>query len=262
MKRQFNSCLGYAFYGWLTVMSGLLAGCYPEKPKPVVLDHGPTLGDWPQFLEAKATSVKNAYVMVGTGATDGMFPCSIAVARIGKPWPVIAEENSALALLSPDSTEMIGWMELFDDTWVVSEVFPVSYPGIAIRAGFPDSLIDHARDGGARICVMYSVNQTSKHHAEASAIVYDAKESKVLGSVHADSHVMLPEIEQDYPPPPPGRVPTDYRHLDPKFIAMKQLRKQTRACILDLIVKDKPRVAPDNPQAQTTGRVFFQRSSN
>lgn len=220
------------------VLALLSTGCThtPKKPIVVTVDPHPWLGP----TDRPVSDVANGYrIIVPRDATSAMFPCSLAVARVVFDDEGVTDGLPEAMLAMRPIGELMDWMELFDDIWSISEVFPITYPRDPNRVVDPFDLVDRAGEFGARLCFVYRLRYQGEVTAEIWGVLYDTDSARVIAAVHSDVCVTPyddPELE---PPLPADRVIGDRRHIDARFIAENQFRESLRSCVLDLIDREQ-----------------------
>lgn len=186
---------------------------------------------------------RNSFTTVSSGKTKSLFPASLAVARVEGDG---AASNLAMAPLG----DLMNWMSLWDDTWLVSEVVPITYPVRPKRFVTTGELLAAARDRHAGLCLIYTVatgEAAGIAVAEVRGELYDARNEKLLATLHADAGVLPIGEDELAPLPPPGRADVDRRHVDPWFIANDRFAELARDCVLELIERDDRPLAPAGP---------------
>lgn len=214
-----------------------------EKPTPVLVQ-------WQDLANTDVPRIRDNYVTLSPTKPGSLFPCSVAVVRVAGLDKNIRHDRSVAKLAMTPANELIGWTHLLDDMWEISEVFPLSYPlamrGRAVRI---DELLERARDGGASLCIVYQVNDFGDTFTEVRGAVYDTLSGHTLSAVQAEAHGK-PLVEGELPPPCPGRVETDRRHVDPHFVAQASFRGYVRQSLLELVARDSGQTPP--PRAKLT----------
>ncbi len=193
----------------------------------------------------------NGYIMLTSNGSEGMFPCSLAVARVDTPAYLPSGFIPAPRLAMNPANEMFDWTDLFDDVWSISEVFPVTYPTRKDRQVSPQTLVEYSRSDQAGLCLIYEIVSTRADDVtivDVHGTLYDARNGAMLIEAHADARVRDITEDQLPPPQPPDRVAVDKRHIDPWFIAQERFRELVRQSILDLVAQDKKILAPRRPQ--------------
>lgn len=208
-----------------------------EPPKPVLVH-------WHDLANTDVPYIRNNYVTISLTKKGSLFPCSLAVARVTGLDGNVRNGRSVAKLAMTPPNELIGWTYMFDDMWEISEVFPLSYPlamrGRAVRI---DELLERARDGGASLCIVYQVIDFGDTFTEVRGAVYDTLSGHTLSAIQAEAHGK-PPVDDELPPPYPGRVETDRRHVDPHFIAQDRFRGYARESVLDLVARDSGQTPP------------------
>lgn len=181
-------------------------------------------------------------IRLASGTTEGLFPASIAIARVVGVGGT-DEKSVVVQLAEQPSKEFVDWMELFDDYWQISDVMPLDYPGLRTHTGRAADFVVRAADVGADLCLVYTIDLFNPE-CEIRGALYTTFDGRLLATVKSDAEVDLPIDEDDYPAPPEGRTKSDWRHIDPYFIALDSFRENLRQCVRSLIERDKPVNAP------------------
>ncbi len=181
-------------------------------------------------------------ISLTSGSTDGLFPASIVIARLVHSG--VTEDDTGIVQLAKQPTkEFVDWMELFDDYWQIADVMPLAYPGSRLHTGRASDFVIRAGDIGGDLCLIYTIDLNNPQ-CEIRGSLYSAFDGRLLATITSESEVNLPLDEEDYPPSPDGRIETDWRHIDPYFIALESFRENFRRCIRSLIEQDKPTGRP------------------
>ena len=197
----------------LSVAAVLLctAGCRQPEMEVVALEDIvlPTITTVEKTGSESRGAPRNSYVTLVAKQTRGLFPCALAVARVRPMCEGNLDLNSELQMDMAPLNEVFDWLSLFDDTWPVSEVFPLTHPSRARRQITVLDIVEYAHDDGARLCLIYNVRQGETEQgssAEIQGVLYDTKTGELLAGVHADQYV-LGLTEDQLPPPHRSPVP-------------------------------------------------------
>lgn len=197
----------------------------------------PKLLRWSGLAQTPVAGVFNNYAHVVPPSTVDVFPCSLAVVRVAAADNPTGSAAPPVVLAMSPPNEFIDWVELFDDTWLISEVFLITYPRYSERAVWPNELIEQAREAGAGLCLIYRETVYGASAAEIRGVFYDVRRGTLVATVHA--HATAPPSDQVEPAPPPDRVEGDRRHIDPRFVAHDSFRELVRACVLQWVAEHK-----------------------
>ncbi len=203
---------------------------------------------------ALAHRPRNEYTLLVSDRTEGLFPGTIAVARIAPHWTPTHTLVPASSLEMKPLNQFIDWCDMFDDIWPVAGVFPLTYPNRPNRQVTEQMLVDAAREQGAGMCLIYHIGGECDQNGCSAVMrgqLYDVRDGRLLAEAHADARVKAIFEDQLPPPPPTDRIDIDKRHLDPWFIAHERFRQKLRECVLELIAQDKPIEAPIPSRRQT-----------
>ena len=230
----------------LTSVTVAISGCAAthkqadevEQPKPVLVH-------WYDLANTDVPYIRDSYVTISPTKAGSLFPCSLAVVRVTGRDRGSRYGRSVAKLAMTPPNELIGWTHMFDDTWEISEVFPLSYPlAVRGRAVLIGELLERAGDGGASLCIVYQIFDHGETFTEVRGAVYDTRSGHTLSAVQAEAWGVVPPVDDELPPPYPGRIETDYRHLDPHFIAQDSFRGFVRECVLELVARDSGQWPP------------------
>jgi hypothetical protein len=214
----------------------VLAGCVqPERATDSLFEKRWPQVSWSQISGTQVEGVRNAYMMMAPGGSVGLFPCSLAVARV--TWPADLGSNGSgfvVPAMNPPN-EFIDLMELFDDVWEVSEAFPVTQPGQMPRYVEPADLVARARRVGASLCLVYGPSDNDESDTEIRGALYDTRDGALIAAIHARARVDLTAVV----PPPRGRHENDLRHIDSRVLAHERFSQLLSDCVADLIDHDR-----------------------
>lgn len=234
---------------WAAVLLFGAAGCRQRQKEEVTLEDivPPARTVVESTAPKNGQALRNSYVTLVAQQTKGLFPCALAVARVTPVAAGVVEPDVEFNLNMDPLNELVDWMSLFDDTWLISEVFPVTYPIRKDRRIALLEIVEYAHQDDARLCLIYSVSRSETSQGSSSEVqgmLYDTETGMMLARTQADQFVLALTEDQLPPPPPPDRVETDHRHFDPVFIAQDRFRELLRRCVLELIAQDQRVVVP------------------
>ncbi len=232
---------------WCCVLTAVvvLSGCAPKEEEYAWTELPQAPRGWlgvvdPAFDAGGPGSDRSVRLMAGP--TEGMFPASLAIARVVS----VGEQKTQhglVELADQPTREFVAWMELFTDYWQISDVLPLKYPGFRKHRGRAADFVQRASDIGADLCMIYTIDLQNPY-CDIRGALYSTLDGRLLATVGADASVELPLDEEEYPVPPQGRVETDWRHLDPYFLALDKFRENFRQTVRLLIQQDEPTNAP------------------
>lgn len=170
-----------------------------------------------------------------------LFPGALMVARLdagsGEPQ---ADTETAVLSMSPLG-ELVYWGQTFDDLWVISQVYPATFPRCRTSLVTREVLRRHAADTGAKLMLCYQIVQRDAATAEARGTLIDARDGSVLAAIHAEDRSDIPvDAPPEQYPPPPDRHLEDRRHVDPWFRVQDRFRGHVKSCVEELIRTNQP----------------------
>ncbi len=225
----------------------------PDPPSVVIVKKTPVSPKWQGVTTASVGGVHNTYVQVVSAPAERLFPASLAVARVRGD---AKNPDGPIVLASTPSQDLVDWMDLFDDVPMISEVFPVTFARGGKRPVHPVDVIEHARQGGADLCLIYRETASDEHEADVRGAIYATNNGELLALVQADA--TSPRYKKDdAPPPPEGRRESDRRHLDARFIARERFLNNARACVLDWLEQRGGGAAVAGTQSPRDQRVML-----
>ncbi|MCH7526760.1 MAG: hypothetical protein IID39_04930 [Planctomycetes bacterium] len=212
-----------------------LTGCAHTEKEPTFQQRWPSVG-WSLVSKTDFLGLHNDYVLLTSTGTVGLFPCSLAVARITKPVETGSNRAAVVELAMTPANEMIDWMKLFDDCWLISNTFPVTYPDLEAPEVETEQLVERARLVGAGLCLIYGVSEDDSSETEIYGALYDTRDGKLIAAAHAQVRLDGSTDTEA----PPGRHENDLRHIDPRVIVQERFRRLVADCVSGLISDDYP----------------------
>ncbi|NOT01858.1 MAG: hypothetical protein HOP29_14675 [Phycisphaerales bacterium] len=179
-----------------------------------------------QPLDRPRPAGRNGYEIIAA-APAGMFPCALAVASVAETSDTL-DARPMVELVSRPSSESVAWLELFDDSAPVIEVFPATVPNQYGRTLTVPELLNKARTEGAGLCLVYQATVHGDAFADVQGLLYRTADGQLLARIQAQA---------DAPPvnaktaPPPGRADVDRRHIDPAYVAVERFQNHVRECL-------------------------------
>ncbi len=223
-----------------------LTGCaHPEK-EPTFQQRWSSVG-WSLVSKTGFQDLQNDYVLLTSTGTVGLFPCSLAVARITQPLETGSNRAVVVELAMTPANEMIDWMKLFDDCWLISNTFPVTYPDLETPEVETEQLVERARQVGAGLCLIYGVSDHDSSETEIYGVLYDTRDGKLVAAAHAQVRLDGSTDAEA----PPGRHENDLRHIDPRVVAHERFRRLVADCVSGLISDDHPLAQRPPPDGWT-----------
>ncbi len=182
----------------IAVLVGGGAGCASSKPakdpwvpKPIVA--------WYDIAPVEVTALDDGYRIVVPRPTKGMFPANLAVTRVGL-LPIDSEMRQVVPVIRKDPrNEFLRWNASFDDQMAISEVFPVDQFDLGGGIAEPEQIVAAFRALGARLGLVYAVNELRADKTEIIGVIYDVARSRPVAYLHTTA--------ESIPPPDPKAKP-------------------------------------------------------
>jgi len=207
-----------------------VSACAPKEQAPIQI--GPVIG-WQELSTQAVTPTANGHRLVLQG-TEGLFPASISLCRVGVDETDMSGNRLRLALEPPH--DVLPWNSVFDSLRVVSEAFPLAEMDLQEQAPTVERILGAAQELGAGLLLIYSVpTHISETAAEVKGVLFDVRGSRVLATIHASAEVLDPELVE----PPPLHVEGDDSHTNPLVLAERSFEQGMIACLLDLMAHDR-----------------------
>ncbi|MCB9850686.1 MAG: hypothetical protein H6817_08265 [Phycisphaerales bacterium] len=229
-------------------MCGLIvAGC--EKKAEYTFYPTYPVVTWDQLAERPNVDVDDGYRVLTSGMTQGVFPTSLAVARLVAQRG-LNDENVLMLDMKPQ-VDFLAWNSNFDDFRAVSEVFPMNQMAMDGDAVNIHTLLENSADLRAGTLLVYSEESDSPERYQIRGVLYDVKTQQALASLHTAAYVQDP-IAPDAELEPDESV----EHLDdrdPRLIAIRRFDLLSRACLMALMSNDES-AAPTAPDGWIPAR--------
>ncbi|MBN1514903.1 MAG: hypothetical protein JXB13_23025 [Phycisphaerae bacterium] len=228
-------------YVILAGLSLALLGCEKRKELPFMPTAPVVL--WRDLSGRQANLPQDTFTLLVDEPTEGLFPASLAVARLAGVQPAGAGPRFAadhgLVLSTAPAHELLRWNAAFDDVRLVSEVFPLSQMSLNGRSACVSTLMESAAAMTGRICLVYSITDLTPSESEIKGVLYRVSTQQPVAAVHARGA---------YYPPPDDEDDEDTRDnfqklLEPRsarLVAEARFLSLTRACLLALRDNDRP----------------------
>ncbi len=205
------------------------SGCAQKRaevwsPRPLVL--------WEDISTGVVPHTKNAYEIIPASPSHGLFPASMAVTRIGIEIGTEASPGVRSNLLADPRNEFLQWNSTLDDQMAVSEVFPIHDVDLGGRRVSPHLIVDAFQALGARLGLLYGVNELSEHKTEMLAVLYDTETVRPLAVLHADA-------KSEYANQANADAGATMWETDSQALARTRFDELLHACIRDLILQDE-----------------------
>lgn len=225
-----------------------LAGC--SKPQDQVVRTMRPQVHWEDLAAEPVDDVDDTFANLATEGTDGLFPTSIAVARITVDEENLDEQHPHVLMQMTPPNDFLSWNALFDNLRYVSESFPLHSHDLGEDAPSAARIVSAAAELTAGLCLVYGRSEASETESEVRGVLYQAQTGKPLAAIHARVAVPAPDQINR----PPEQVRGDDRHRDPRFLADLRFQRLVLDCIRDLRRGDRPVVVeppegwrPDQP---------------
>lgn len=224
--------------GTLLVLPAV-AGCQQKTEEIVVLR--PAIA-WEDIAPVPVQDVADGFVNLALEGTDGLFPASVAIARVTlEPGGVEDAADSPsgsgrLLVLDVDPTnDLLPWNSLFDSLRYVHDAFPLHGHDLSGEDPLPAQLAAAAAQLRAGLCLVYSAGDLSESDSRIRGVIYDTQSGQPLAAVEASVSVPEPEAV----PHPPELVKHDMRYCDPRFLADRRFEQLVFDCLRDLKSRDR-----------------------
>ena len=217
---------------WRAPMAGvlLLTGCAAQRdvgwtPQP--------RARWEHIATEPLPPVSDGYQILTPLPTKGLFPASIAVSRVALE-PVEGTGGTMRPRLHTDPrNEFLQWNSSFDNLMAVSEVFPIAERTLGGGEAVPEQILAAYRALGARLGLIYAVNELTELETEMMAVLYEIKDARPIASFHARA-VSNPPLEAKKKGPP------DLWETDSHALVRAELVQLVHSCLRELILNDEP----------------------
>ncbi len=226
-------------------VTALLCGCAaPESKKPWV---APQRVAWSDVATEPVESVENGYRIVQSDATEGLFPCALAVSRIAAETPR-TNAGGSLAAPSTPHNEFLIWNTSFDNLPAVSEAFPVVERDLGEYPVEPQLILSAARAFHAGLSLIYAVNQLAPEKYEMLGVLHDTKTGKPIAVFHTVNETIIrPKNAKK------AHNNVDAWEYEARALARLQFKSLALACFRELIAHDVPQ-RQEPPEGWTPNR--------
>jgi hypothetical protein len=228
-----------------TVVGLFLAGCVGGCAAPSESTFAPTAYpvSWRDLNERGDATAQDGYKLLAGGPTVGVFPGSLAVARVAAVAEPAASDHLRLDMEPP--VDFLSWNSIFDDFRSISEVFPLNEKGLDGDKVITANLLTSAAAMDAALLLVYTEVRPSMQECELRGVLYDVEALRPLAAVHATAHVHDPITAGSTDPD--DELPARREELDPRLSAVRIFQARLRECMVALMDNDRPgpRVAPE-----------------
>ncbi len=217
-----------------------LLGCQKRRELPFV----PTtpVVSWRDLSDGQREFPQDTFKLLVGGPTEGLFPTSLAIARLAGAPPAGAGPRLAarqgLFLSTAPAHDLLKWNAAFDDIRLISEVFPLSQMSLNGRPACLPTLMESAAAMTGRMCLVYSIADLTPTESEIKGVLYRVSTGEPMAAVHARGLY--------FPPPDNDRADARddiERLLEPssaRLVAEARFLRLTRDCLLALRDNDRP----------------------
>jgi hypothetical protein len=226
------------------ILAGLslaLLGCQ-KRAEPPFMPTAPVV-PWRDLSSRQAEFPEDSFTLLVDEPTEGLFPTSLAVARLAgvrttDAAPRLAS-NHGLVLSTTPAHELLKWNAAFDDIRLISEVFPLSRMSLNGRPACVSTLMESAAAMTGRICLVYSINDLAPTESEIKGVVYRVSTRQPVAAVHARG-VYFPPSDQEVDNDPRSDLEKLLEPCSARMVAEARFLSLTRACLLALRDNDRP----------------------
>ncbi|MFQ5494756.1 MAG: hypothetical protein ACE5EX_05185 [Phycisphaerae bacterium] len=210
----------------------LVAGCARNERRPWTPE--PIVG-WNDLSTRSLQHPRNGYRIVADAPTHGIFPTSMAVVRVATLTPHNPRPAAARILYTDPRNEYIQWNSALDDLMAVSEVFPITDVDLGGGRVEPEQILAAFRALGARLGLVYALNEVTDGDAVMIAVLYDTQTQRPLATLHTYAYSLWPIDEKSRSQRPPDRWVVDARAR-----VRARFEELLHDCIHELIQEARP----------------------
>jgi hypothetical protein len=198
--------------------------------------------EWSDLAPGQTLRIENGVQLVAEEKTTGVFPTSIAVARLTGV-PRIADEPAAFDLHMKPEVDFLAWNSVFDDFRSISEVFPLNVMALDGADVTLHSLLTTANDLEAGLLLVYTEVHTNPMDIELRGAFYQIPDGQVLALIQSNTDLayLAAHEADDDDDDDDCETSRDERELcDPRVNSIRQFESAARACLLNLMAADEP----------------------
>ncbi len=222
-------------------------GC---APKTVEVWAPPLQVRWDDVTSATITPAGDQYAILESNASEGRFPCSIAVSRIAIEADEEAGQRRRVVPVTPHN-EFLIWNSSFDDLWLISEVFPIAQRALGGAAVEARLIVDAAYTFDARMSLIYGFNVVSPTRCEMLGVLHESSTGAPIAAIHASAE-SIPRLEKDKP----AKHNLDAWEHEARALVRAKFEKLMIDCMRELIARDTA-VQIDVPEGWTPIRPMY-----
>ena len=228
----------------VVMIAVLTAGCAEQnQDEPVRILQPPMhWSDLVTTTAAAVTQADNGYINLVPQGTQGVFPASVAIARLVVDPQSSPGQREIIMNMKP-ANDFLSWNRLFDNLPYISEVFPLNPRDLAEQPARPQRILEAARELTADLCLIYGISDLSATETEIRGVLYWTKTDQPLATIHARAWALDPEVV----PRPPELAKGDQRHCDPRVLTVKRFEDLALKAVLDLHGHDHS-LPPQTPE--------------
>lgn len=210
----------------------LANGCTAKKsttwtPRPLV--------QWEELSADSVMFVREGYQIQIPLPTRGIFPAALGITRLAVVTPDHNGQTSAerFTLLTDPTNEFLQWNRTLDDLMAISEVFPLSECDLGGGPAEPEQIVAAFDALHARLGLIYSVNELTRHEVEMFGVLYDTKTATPMASIHAKSQSQEALRNAD------RNQQVDLWRNDARALVREKFERYVHSCIHELIMQDE-----------------------
>jgi hypothetical protein len=222
---------------WLAaVLAAACTGCSTKKKQPEPWIAPPHVR-WSDIVDRPMPEVSNAYRLLQSEPTQGLFPAAIAVTRVSREKldEFDSSEPPGPRISVHPRNETLRFNSAFDDLMAVAEVFPITQRTLGGGEAVPAQILAAYRALDARLGLIYAVNDLSPAETEVLAVLYNVRSGTPLACYHCSAMSLAP---------PEGEGSKDQAvnpwKTDSRALARRAFERLVHASLRELILRDEP----------------------
>ncbi len=216
----------------LTSVVGL-AGCASKQP--VVTWTPQAEVRWSDLVSRPVAPPNSGYRLASRPHDPGMFPASIAVARVA----IVDDKDIELLehpkLIRNPKNEFLQWNTALDDQLAVSELFPIANWDLGGGPVSTAQILASFRALGAQLGLIYAMNRPTADDSELLGVLYDVRTNEPIALLRSEATSTVTNEEAEE-----SKEPIDYWKTDSRALARAEFALHLHDCIRNLIVDDNP----------------------
>jgi hypothetical protein len=208
-----------------------VAGCAQNRRDAYAQPTEPA--GWSDLSPSASVTSDEGYRLLVPQDTEGVFPASIAIARIAQdPY-----NGGQLVMAMKPEVDFLAWNSVFDDYRGVSEVFPLNDKDLDGGEVSAENLMTASKALEAGLLLLYTESQTQFDRCSLSGVLYDVRSRQALAAIHANSLISDPVSPNDRVARTASTGNCEER--DPRLVAVGAFESHVRDCLRRLMTKDK-----------------------